>query len=412
MEDRGSTQYYVLPEGASQEETCTWEEIEAFCRAGRLSPNSLIYLPDSKQWQKVIDTDLGSHFESGPDAAGPAEGSVPEADLEKLEEEYETALVEVRQSPDLPRSYLNAAAAALALGNREAAVGWYQQATELWPFNKSIAIEIKRRLRADEIGRIRLLERPESAWDDVGRLATFPLARGWLFFLVPAVALAALALVPKAGAIATAVLAWLWVYRTAAGVGEGAVKPPHWREFLNEPLSGVLGPVLTGLVAALELAAPFFVTAGAAILAGGNPRPGLIEFMQGSVAMGVLLWVVAVIYLPAVLTMAVTPGIRFRNPLHVGRIARAVMAMESEYLTSVAYFFGFMILWGGLRLLAGSMPVVGVVVPVLAGLYILVIAAFVLGRLSARSRHHWTGGPARSAGLASADPEQLVDGEN
>jgi hypothetical protein len=405
MGDRESTLYYVIPEGTSQEETCTWEEIEAFCEAGRLSPYSLIFLPETKNWEKVIDTDLGSYFDAEERLAEPAEAKESEADREKLEDDYESARSEIRQSPDLPRTYLNAAAAALALGDREAAIGYYQQATELQPFNKSIATEIKRNLRSIELGRIRLLERPESAWEDVGCLALFPLARGWLFFLVPAAALAGLALIPKVGLIATAVLAWLWVYRTADGVSNGALKPTHWRDFVSTPVASVLRPVLTGLLAAMELGAPFVLFAGVGILIGGSPRPGLFQFIWDSVAMVVLLWVVGIVYLPAVLTLAVTPGIRFWDSLKIAKTVRAIVVMESEYITSLAYFFGVVLLWGGLSLAVNSVPVAKLVLPVMIGLYGLIIIAFVLGRLSARCRHMWTGGPAGPAGQASADTQ-------
>ena len=413
MGDRESTLYYIIPEGASQEETCTWEEIEAFCEAGRLSPNSLIYLPETQNWEKVINTDLISCFDSDDDSAKPAgDSEVAAADLERLEAEYDAARGEIHQSPDLPRSYLNAAAAALALGDREAAMGFYQQATELQPFNKSIATEIKRNLRAEETGRIRLLERPESAWDDVGRLAAFPLARGPWFFLVPAAVLAALALIPKAGGIVAAVLTWLWVYRAADRVSDGAAKPPHWREFVSEPVTAVVRPVLTGLLVALELAAPFCLFAGVVILVGDSPRPELFQFIQDSAAMMVLLWVAGIVYLPAVLTLAVTPGIRFWDPLNIVKNARAMMAMDYEFITGLAYFFGFGVLWGGLIMVLGRVPVAGVVLPVITGLYGLLITAFMLGRLSARCRHLWTGGPARPAGKTSADPQQFIDIED
>ncbi len=411
MGDKESTLYYVLPEGATQEETCSWSEIHALCEAGQLSPNSLIYMPEKNAWEKAVDTDLRSCFESLSDSLPGKTEEVQddETRTEELQEKYESACREIRRTPEIPKAHLNAASAALALGNREAAIGHFQQAIELQPFNAKIACEIKRNLSVEERKRVRLLERPTPFWENNERVITYPFGRGYLYFLAPAVALSLLALLPFVRP-AVVVLCYLWGYRAVSESASGSLTPPHWRDYLSSPAAWILRALLVGLFFAVEFCLPFFLIAQISILAGASSRPDVFQFIQHSPVMIVCMWVIGVIYFPAVLVISVSPGSGIKDMLNVKKSVKAVVSMELEYIATIVFLFALLLVWVGVRLILGSVPVVGVVFSVLLGAYGVLCTGFVLGRVSTRCRHLWMGAPTTSA-PAVEETEALSDAQ-
>jgi len=69
MKSATGNRFSIFREGEFKEESCEWQDIEAMCRAGSLSPNALVFFPDENVWKKIIDTELAACFEH---AARPA----------------------------------------------------------------------------------------------------------------------------------------------------------------------------------------------------------------------------------------------------------------------------------------------------------------------------------------------------
>ena len=88
------TRYFLFKEGAVQEEPCEWEDLEALCRSGGLSPDSLIFMPEENDWKKAADTELAPLFE-GVDESG---GEGGETDPEEMAEAYRNVLKQVEEA--------------------------------------------------------------------------------------------------------------------------------------------------------------------------------------------------------------------------------------------------------------------------------------------------------------------------
>ena len=108
--------YYLFKEGAVQEEPWEWSDLEAMCRDGRLSPDSLVFMPDEKEWRKAGETDLAPLI-IGTTGSGGDTGD-DEAEAAGMREAYERALEQMEQSPGLLVGLLNGAEIAAAMGRR------------------------------------------------------------------------------------------------------------------------------------------------------------------------------------------------------------------------------------------------------------------------------------------------------
>ncbi|MFH1754300.1 MAG: hypothetical protein ABIA59_01225, partial [Candidatus Latescibacterota bacterium] len=393
MDTTEKTTYYVIPKGSTQEEACTWQEIEAACRAGRLSPDTMIYLPDKEAWEKAIYTELRPYFRSGEQASGGSdEPDANDADAkEALCLTYDEASREARRTPDVPRAHLSAAAAALAVEDREAAIEHYQRAIALRPFNRQIATEIKRNLRPADAQKVSLLERPEPFWEDLSRLASFPLRRGIVLFIMPAALVVLLALFSLLKVFAAAV-SFCWMYLTIMEVASGGSDRFDWRNVISDPVAKAVKPFVSGMVIVAELYLPFIIVAEIFILTGISDRPNIIQFIQRSEVMIVFMWVAGVVYLPAAFAVSVSSASGWIKGMDVRKVYRAIISMEMEYFATVVLLFVPVVIWGISRLVLGTIPVAGILVPVALGLYGLILAGYVIGLLSARYQHEWAAG--------------------
>ena len=140
------SRFSILPDGEFREEVCEWSELEAMCRAGRLSPDTLVFLPDENAWKKLIDTKLVDCFDG---TVGSGKTEQPHAPNEADDaDNYQSLLEEIRLNPTDVALRLRAAELALAAGKKHAARDHYQRALETSPYHPRVAQEAKRKLPA------------------------------------------------------------------------------------------------------------------------------------------------------------------------------------------------------------------------------------------------------------------------
>jgi hypothetical protein len=393
MDTTKDATYYIIPQGATQEEACTWPELENACQMGRLSPDTLIYLPDKDVWEKAIYTDLRPYFRDKEDNQDTSAAEDDGDKLEMLRGSYEEAREEARRTPDSSQAHLNAAHAAMAMDNREAAGEHCQHAITLQPFNPKIAGEIKRILGPVDTRRLRFIERPDPFWEDLIQLATFPVGRGIAVFFIPAAIVVSLALFSFLR-VPAAVICFLWTYATILQVASGRRGPLGFEQVFSASAARMIKPLSIGMAVFAELYLPFVIVAEIFILAGISDSSNLIQLIQHNEAIIVFLWVAGVVYLPAAFAIAASPDADWKKCMDVRNVYKAVITMEMEYLATVVLLFVPVTVWGAGRLFLAQVPAVGIIVPVVVGLYGLGISGFVIGLLSARYRHIWTKGAA------------------
>ena len=377
------TCYHVLQKGSLKEEIWEWGDLEATARAGRLSPDSLIFFSDENTWKKAIDTDLADCF------AEPAEA---ETDRE-FESEYQDALADIGQNPADNGPLLHAAEIAVAMGNKEAARDHYQKALELTPFHPRVAQEAKRNLPLAQLKTLRLLEKPPHVWDEPLRLAAYPAARGALYFLVPTFVVFAMSwsiwtLIP------CAYILGLCALEIIAATSKGEPRPPHWRSFVAESVRRILKRFVALLGVTLELYLPLAAVAGVLMITGQSDRSNLIEVVSKSPVLTVVGFTASLIYLPAALMLVAEVGTRVRdalNPLHVGSVIRL---MEGEYVVTIGFVLAMVCAIWGLGRPLGSVLVAPNVFYAAATVYAVLAGGFVLGRLLARFREQLEGSAA------------------
>ncbi len=387
MGEDKETLYYVLPEGATQEETWTWSEIETRCKTGRLAPESRIYSPERRRWERVADTEFGAFMKAahGADEQGKDEQA---DDAELLHSEYEAALKQIRSAPNRVDGYIRAAGAALALGDRRSAVGHFQSALDVQPFNKRVASEARRSLSFEECRQLRLLEREAPFWEDIHRVVSYPLARGPRYFLLLAFVLSLVISFPVLTSAAV-FLCYLFGYQVIAETAAGIRKPPSWRGVTDDPSARILKPFLTGIVASAILGLPFLTIAEMMILIGASTHSDVFHFIQHSPIMIVFMWILGLSYLPAMLAVSASSQSRLMDALNMRKVITVAIGMEYEYCGTVGVLLAFLSVWGGSRLLLSPVPFLGVVVPSCIAVYGILCGGFVLGRLSSRHRHLW-----------------------
>jgi hypothetical protein len=372
--------YPVLQKGGLKEEVWEWTDLETVARAGQFSPDSLIFFEDENTWKKAIDTDLADCFATiEPDPA-------TNQSTRDFETEYEDALREIREKPADQGLVLHAAEVALAMDNADAACGHYQLALEMTPFHPRVAQEAKRNLPHAQWKSLRLLEKPPHIWEEPFHLAVYPLKRGPLYMLIPAIAIFALSwsiwtLVPAA------LLIGLWATEVIAASSGGRAKPPLWHSFVSDPPTTILRrlAVLTGV--AMELYLPFVAIAVVLMVTGQSDRANIFEVIARSPVMTVVVFTVSLFYLPAVLTLlSASSTTRIRDALNPLHIASAIRRMEGEYIAALGFILAMIgALWGLGRLL-GPIPLAPRVLYAAATVYAVLAGGLVLGRLYSRFR--------------------------
>lgn len=375
--------YFVLPEGATQEEPCTWEEIEAMAGAGLLAPDTLIFFPEDNGWRRAADTQLAPFFSDEQAAAAPVD-----VRGEEWEAQYREVCDEIGHGSDWnPR--VQAAELALKLDDRDAAVEHFRDALTSHPFHPRVVQEAKRLLSPTERATLPFLERVEPAWNDLPGMVLYPL-RGAIHMVIPAALFAGLSFVPG-GAAVSALLLFVWgVEITRTGAAPSA-SPPSWRNFVGNPLAVVRSLQVAGVVG-LEIYGPFLLIA--AIMA-ATSNDGILAVVGKSPLILVPMLIVTLLYVPAVLTLAANPKVRIGWIGDPRNVLAAIGKMETEYMICVAMFLALFVVWLVITAIFGKLPFVSNAMSAASGTYLALAGGFIASRLHSRFRDHFAG-PSRA----------------
>lgn len=382
MQSTKNTQYSVLQEGALREETWEWADLVDMCRAGRMSPRSLIFMPEDKGWKAFIDTPLGEHFEARP-ADETEAPNASSAQLEAINDRYETVVSDLRETPNDVDLTLEAGELALAKGDTDAARGYYQRALEISPYHPRVAQEAKRNLPAARWRTLRFLERPPHVWEDPLSIFAYPFARGAVYFAVPVVVLALLSFTYWSLVPAVLVM-YLWAIETVRSSRTGEKKPPLWHSLIKDYSGRILKPMSAALVNTAVLLLPFIGAAGVLILLGKGAGSDLVATIAKSPVITVAGITSVLLFLPAIFSIAASTRKRLIEMIDLRGIVEIIRVMELEYLAAVFFNVIFLcaILLGG-RLFHG-VPVLDRVLYSAATVYALLAGGFVLGKVYAR----------------------------
>ena len=384
MMQKTDNMYFVIPEGATQEQRWSWGEIEELCRQGQISPDARVFMPESNSWVRAADTDLGELFDD--DVLAGAED--PESNtLDKIETDYADALGRIQDNPgDIEALVAAGKLAADAPATADAARVHFQVALDLKPFNTRIAREVRRSFPQTEWESFRYLERLRTAWDDPADLVKFPLASGLVYAGVAALSLALCVGVPTLRFVLLP--AWfVWLVQVVRAASEGAGAPPLWQRALGNPMNEMVKPALAGLIIATLWGGALLVVALIRLMINPEADISVFAYLTRSPLITVFATVVLVAYLPAMILGISVSFSQFARMLLPWKAARAVMATEQEYPQTVAVIFAMVFVWGGVYLVMGSVPVLGALLGGASGAYLLLVAGFMLGRLLNRVRH-------------------------
>jgi len=383
------TAFFVLPEGATQEEKWDWETIEEMCRTGELTAETRIFFPDKNKWVPAGETELNGLFPGGgaaaPRKAVAAEEAADPAESEGLQTEYQEAIRRVGRQPQDANAHVEAGRLAAEIGDRDAARAHFQKALDLKPFNSRVANEVMRRFSKSECREFLYLRRDLPVWDDLADLVTYPMSGGVLYLAIPAAVLFVLSLIPF-GDFVAAPLAFLWLVQVGRQVAAGETQPPRWQAPFANPAREIVLPLLAGALVVAECALVVYGLGRLGMLTSGESG-SVILFVSGSPVLSVALTVLALVYLPAVLVKIIhSVGIivHLLNPISV---VRSMIRMEQEYAISalIVLLIGGMI--GGLNFFVGGVPVLGKAVLALLAAVAIPVVGLVLGRLAGRMRH-------------------------
>jgi hypothetical protein len=392
---------YIIPEGSTQEETCTWEELEERVRQGHLTLKTRLYDPDAKEW---VQLDSMEEFEGIEIASVGVEGAEDGEELrggsEELAEEYEEAKRQLREMGASPDLILKAGRAALNLGRREEAGGYFQRALELNPYNQRIAGEIKRSFSPVVYRTFRLLDRKPPFWEDPLRAVAFARGNGWKWYALVTPAVSLLRFIPWAEPIYWTVFALLGVH-AARECGRGAPRPFPTDGASARALLGSAGPLGGFALAGAEFLAACLAIAAVATVLGGDVRWNVFASVANSPLLEVGIFTLGAIYLPAVLMASANVRLRLAECGDPRRIFGIMKAMETEYVMSAIGMAAVAVAWLVLRMVLSPVPVAGEVIATGAGLFGVAIIGYLAGH--AVSRHAQIFGPPADDG--ASDPE-------
>ncbi len=378
------TLYYVLREGSTREEQWTWQEIEDLCRSGELSAAVRIFLPDEDRWAVLGETRFAEYL---PGASPGSDSAAPVNDERaRVEKEYKAALERATESPDTLEFQLDAGVLAAQLGHRDEARAHFQTVLHRYPYHARAAQEVKRRFSKAEQKAFRYLDRPAPAWDDLGELATMPLARGPLYVAVPAAVLAGLGWVPFGGFIGAALL-WLWLFQIMEYTARGAARPPEWNRSFADPWRKLLRPALLMSVVVVQWGIVIAGSSKLAMLAQGRGGESLWGFVSRSPVALVTASVVAAVYLPAAMVSIGGFTGSVAKTLDPRRLVRTIIRMEHEYIYSVGLVAVIGLPVVVLRALTSGIPVAGGIISAAALAYAAPVWGLLLGKLLGRTGH-------------------------
>lgn len=379
------TEYYVLQEGATQEELWGWEAIEDMCRAGKFSPDTRIFFPDKNTWVRAGDTDLKSFFVDDGRNTDRREEENDEVDGTELETEYQEAVRRINEHPDEAEPLMEAGRLATEIGDRSAAREYFQNALRLKPFNSRIAQEVVRRFSKTECREFLYLRRESPAWDDPVDLLSYSLSGGVLYLAIPAAVLFVLLLVPF-GVYLAGPLAYLWCVKIARHTAVGTKSPLSWETVLENPVREIILPLAAAGAVAGECVLAVYGIGRLSMMLSGETGSAF-RYVAESPVLNVTLTLLALAYLPAVfvrITHSVGIIVDLLNPWTV---IRAMIRMEQEYVISALLVLVLALVLIGLDYVIGGVPVAGKAVLAAVSAYVIPAAGFILGRLAGRMQH-------------------------
>lgn len=377
------TSYFVLREGSTQEEQWSWEEIETLYRCGELSERARIFLPEENRWAALGETRLGpsvrKELETPPDEAS------SEA-TQQLESEYQSACEQVESAPDDLEARLDAGVIAAQLGRKEEAKDHFQWVLHRYPYHARAAQEAKRRFSKAELRTFRYLDRPAPIWEDLGDLATMPLARGPLYVVVPAGAIAVLSFLPLGGLLAASFL-FLWMFQVMEYTARGANKPPEWNRSFADPRRKLLRPALLMAGVMLQLGVVVFTAARGVMWIEGVKDASVWKYIAESPLFVVAASIVMALYLPAAFVSIGGFAGPVAKTLDPRRLVKTIIRMEHEYVYTVAIVMAIGIVTSFVCAIFSGIPILGKLVLGAALGYVAPAVGLVLGRLLGRVGH-------------------------
>jgi hypothetical protein len=374
--------FYVHHAGTvgGEPEPRTWEDIVAMCRSGHLSPESLIFFPDENGWQKAADTDLAQLF---GERGSPADDPGPDQNAQaELKDEYNQLRRQLEGTPADWNQMVQLAEMALTVGDRAGAIKHFQEALNSHRYHPRVRRRIKQCLSRDEWQNLRYFSRQEPIWEDVVGLVSYPFTRGPLYLAIPTVVFAALFWIP-AVALAAVLLLYLWVAEVIRATANGDTKPPLWHGAVSDPVNTVLKSLGVALIVGAELYLPFLLVATIMATTGGVQSDAW-TVMQKSPLMIVIMATLTLLYVPAVLVIAGGSEVDIKRIANPRQVIFAILKMEHEYVASIGIVAVLVAIWGILSYVFSFIPFVGHVVAVALGMYVLVTAGLVVGRLQSR----------------------------
>jgi hypothetical protein len=377
MQSTKNKSFSVLQEGSLKEETWESEDLAAVCRAGRMSPNSLVFIPDEGGWKPLHETVFAEYF-------GVEQAAVSEATQnDEISARYTALLSELHDNPDDVDLTLHAGELALAGGDVEAATRHYQRALEINPYHPRVAQEAKRNLPATKWRTLRFLDKPPHVWEEPLALVAYPLSRGPVYFALPAAVVFGLSFTPWT--LIPAVLALtLWAVEVIRASAAKEKTPPLWHGLAGDPVGRAVSPLVAAAAHMALVVAPFVAAAGVLVALGKGSGTDIASTLQKSPVMMVMVVTGAILYLPAAATVAASSKKRLLDAVNPLVVISAIRVMEVEYIAAV--MFNVLLLvgtWTVGRLLE-PIPVAGRVFFAVAAVYVVLAGGFVMGRVYAR----------------------------
>jgi hypothetical protein len=350
------------------------------CRSGHLSMDSLIFSEETGEWKKAVDTELAALLEDQQARAGAA--GPDDSDQSQLRDQYDELLCEAEELTSDWNKHVQLAEMAVALGDRLSAVKHFQDALNANRYHAPVAQKAKRLLKPNEWHGLHYLARAEPIWNVPGMLIAFPLARGPLYLVIPTLVFTALFLMPSVAVVGTLVL-YLWMAEVVRITAAGDARPPLWHGVKSDPANTVLKPLGVALIVCVELYVPFIILA-TVIAMMGDTQLYAWTVIQNSPILIVVISTLTLLYVPAVLVMANGSDTDIKNIANPRRVVSVMLKMDHEYIASVGIIATLVSAWGILAYGLAVIPLVGRIVTVGAGLYVIVAGGMVIGRLQSR----------------------------
>jgi hypothetical protein len=272
------------------------------------------------------------------------------------------------------------------LGRKEEAKDHFQWVLHRYPYHVRAAQEAKRRFSKAELRTFRYLDRPAPIWEDLGDLATMPLARGPLYVAVPAGVIAILSFLPMGGLLAAG-LVFLWMFQVMEYTARGANKPPEWNRSFADPRGKLVRPALLMAGVMSQIGVVVFIAARGVMWIEGVKNQSVWSYIAESPLFVVAASIVMALYLPAAFVSIGGFAGPVTKTLDPRRLVKTIVRMEHEYVYTVAIVMAVGVVTSLVCALFSGIPILGKLVIGAALGYVAPAVGLVLGRLLGRVGH-------------------------